>query len=89
MDKNLRFSKKTGKPFFITQELSLKECIKYTKKLRRVTLNVQRKGVERLFSKFGLLKYPISYMASTMFFQRMFFNNNLLRKLSDRIRFGK
>ena len=89
MDKNLRFSKKTGKPFFTTQELSSSERTKLASKLRNVTLYVQRKGIERLFSKYWVLKYPAAYLASTMFFQRLFFNNNLVRKLSDRIRFSR
>jgi len=88
MDKNLRFSKKTGKPFFTTEELSEKQRLEITKELRNLTLEIQRKGIERLFAKFGVLKYIISYIASTMFFQRLFFNNNLLRKLSERIRFA-
>lgn len=89
MDKNLRFSRKTGKPFFETKELNINERTKFAEKLRRETLYVQRKGIERLFSKYGMLKYPISYLSSTMFFQRLFFNSNLIRKLSDRIRFAK
>ena len=89
MDKNLRFSKETGTPFFITKELSFKDREELAKKLRDTTLYVQRKGIERLFSKYGVLKYPIAYIASTMFFQRLFFNNNSLRKLSDKIRFAR
>jgi radical SAM superfamily enzyme YgiQ (UPF0313 family) len=72
MDKNLRFSKKAGKPFFTTKELSADDRSKLAVKLRKVTLDVQRKGIERLFSKFRLLKYPIAYFVSTMFFQRLF-----------------
>lgn len=89
MDKNLRFSKKTGKPFFTTEEVSGNERSKLASKLRSVTLYVQKKGVERLLSKYGVLKYPVAYLASTMVFQRFFFNNNLIRKLSDRIRFSR
>jgi len=88
MDKNLRFSKKTGKPFFITKELSREDREELAGILRKVTLYVQRKGIERLFSKYGILKYPLAFIASTMFFQRLFFNNNLLRKLSDKVRFA-
>ncbi|MBI4823987.1 MAG: B12-binding domain-containing radical SAM protein [Nitrospirae bacterium] len=88
MDKNLRFSKRTGRPFFTTKELTLQDRKRLASKLRKVTLSIQKRGVERLFSKYGPLKYPISYIAGTMFFQRFFFNNNLLRKLADRFRFA-
>ncbi|OGP24098.1 MAG: hypothetical protein A2X93_03530 [Deltaproteobacteria bacterium GWC2_56_8] len=87
MDKNLRFSKKTGKPFFTTPELSLEDREALAKRLRDVTLNIQKKGIERVFERYGLLKYPLSYIGSTMAFQRLFFNNNTLRKLSDKVRF--
>lgn len=89
MDKNLRFSKETGKPFFITEDLSEKDRIELAKRLRKVTLYIQRKGVEKMFAKYGILKYPAGYIASTMFFQRLFFNNNFVRRLSDRIRFAE
>ncbi|MDO8426929.1 MAG: radical SAM protein [Deltaproteobacteria bacterium] len=88
MDKNLRFSKKTGKPFFITKELNEKDRLGLAGKLRKTTLRIQRKGIERVFSGYGPLKYPAGLICSTMFFQRLFFNNNRLRKLSDRIRFS-
>lgn len=87
MDKNLRFSKKTGRPFFTTSELSAEERSRLAVKLRKVTLYIQRKGIERMFERYGLLKYPLSFLGSTMAFQRMFFNNNTLRRFSDRIRF--
>lgn len=89
MTKNLRFSRKTGKPFFTTLELNEKERIKISKDLRKLTLQIQRRGIDRLFARFGILKYPLSYIASTMLFQRLFFNNNLLRKLSEKIRFAE
>lgn len=87
MDKNLRFSKKTGKPFFTTPELTLEDREALAKRLRDVTLDIQKKGIERVFERYGLLKYPLSYIGSTMAFQRLFFNNNALRKLSDKVRF--
>lgn len=87
MDKNLRFSKKTGKPFFTTPELSLEEREGLAKRLRNVTLDIQKKGIERVFERYGPLKYPLSYLGSTMAFQRLFFNNNAIRKLSDKVRF--
>ncbi|MBI5469360.1 MAG: B12-binding domain-containing radical SAM protein [Deltaproteobacteria bacterium] len=87
MDKNLRFSKKTGRPFFVTSELNEEDRQKLAGKLRKATLHIQRKGIEKVFARFGVLKYPAGYIGSTMVFQRLFFNNNRLRKLSDRVRF--
>lgn len=88
MDKNLRFSKKTGKPFFETKELNADVREKLSARLRRVTLDVQRSGIERMFSKYGILKYVVAYLGSTMVFQRLFFNNNFIRKISNKLRFS-
>ncbi|MBI1911102.1 MAG: B12-binding domain-containing radical SAM protein [Deltaproteobacteria bacterium] len=87
MDKNLRFSKATGKPFFTTGELDSLQRLELAEKLRAVTLDIQKKGVERVFKNYGALKYPLAYLASRIFFQKLFFNNNFLRKLSDRARY--
>jgi len=89
MDKNLRFSKNSGKPFFMTQELGYRERELLAKRLRSVTLKIQRKGIERLFKRFGVLKYPLAWVCGTTVFQKAFFNNNLLRRASELIRFKK
>ncbi|MBE7414509.1 MAG: radical SAM protein [Deltaproteobacteria bacterium] len=88
MDKNLRFSKETGKPFFTTRELGADEREYLAKRLRETTLEIQREGVERVFSRYGRLKRPMGWLASTIFFQKLFFNNNLVRRVSDRVRYG-
>ncbi|HBG47477.1 MAG TPA: hypothetical protein DDW94_10900 [Deltaproteobacteria bacterium] len=87
MDKNLRFSRGTGKPFFTTAELGTEDRLALAERLRETTLDIQKKGVERIFKRYGALKYPLAYLASTIFFQRLFFNNNLIRKLSDKVRY--
>lgn len=89
MDKNLRFSKDTGAPFFTTKELSYETRVKITKQLRAVTLDIQRLGLLRVFKRFGPLKYPMAWLASTMAFQRFFFNNNTVRRISDKFRYAK
>ncbi len=87
MDKNLRFSKDSGKPFFVTREIGYRERQLLARRLRSVTLNIQRKGIERMFERFGVMKYPLAWVCGTTAFQKAFFNNNLLRRASERIRF--
>ncbi|MBZ0220824.1 MAG: B12-binding domain-containing radical SAM protein [Candidatus Methylomirabilis sp.] len=87
MDKNLRFSKDTGKPFFTTKELGADEREYLARRLRETTLEIQREGIERVFSRYGRLKRPMGWLASTIFFQKLFFNNNLVRRVSDRVRY--
>lgn len=89
MDKNLRFSKESGRPFFVTSELGYGDREFLAKRLRLVTLNIQRKGIERLFARFGVLKYPLAWVCSTTLFQKAFFNNNFLRRLSEFLRFTR
>lgn len=89
MDKNLRFSRETGRPFFTTKELGDAERSMLASRLRKTTLQLQKKGIERVFAKYGVMRYPLAWLASTMFFQRLFFNSNFIRKLSDRVRYRR
>jgi len=85
--KNLRFSRSTANSFFITKELGIEQRGMLAKRLRKVSLDIQKTGIKRLFAKYGILKHPIACICSSVFFQKVFFNNNALRKLSDRFRF--
>jgi len=86
-DKNLKFTNTSGYPFFVTKELSKDDKIRVAKKLRDVTLQIQYQAFSRQFSCFGPLRYIIARFLSTSFFNRLIFGNNLVRRLSEKIRF--
>lgn len=84
--KNIRFG---SKPFFQTETLPLSQRAFLNKKLRKVMRRVERNYLKNfLRKKFGFFSYPLAYLVSTSTVQRLYFNNNKVRKIAEKVRYS-
>lgn len=85
-DKNLRFGSSV---FFETKELPKAEQRKLAKRLVKVMRKVERRYLVRVLGKkIGPLAYPAASMISTGIVNRLYFNNNRLRRYAEKIRYA-
>lgn len=86
-DKSIRFG--SSSPLFTTKELSLETRKALNPKLRGVMKEVEKRYIKNLFEeRFGeTLSTVLSYVITMPFVARLYFSNNLFRKLAENFRY--
>jgi len=85
-DKNIRFG---SVPFFQTKELPFDIQEHLIKRLRNVMTGVEMRYLKSvLYKKCGILGYPFAYFIASDFVTKLYFNNNRVRRLAEKIRYS-
>ena len=76
-------------PVFETPELSKEERIKMLKRCHEVELEVMKNTACRMYKNYPFAKFMIKHFFNVTLFERLFFQNLILRKIFESIRYRK
>ncbi len=76
-------------PVFETPELPASERVKLHKYLQKVRRDIHRKAFRRIYSNYGILSYVSSYIFASETGKKMFYQNFLIRKMIEKLRYKR
>lgn len=76
-------------PVFQTPELSASERSRLYNYLQKVRRNIHRKAFRRMYSRFAVFSYVLSYLMASDFALKLFYQNFLIRKVMEKLRYKR